>query len=219
LETTRPAAFVLLLALLPIAWYFHKSLVDLSPRQRWVSVLTRGTILVSLILAAAGINLIQNESRQYTIFLLDRSDSLDDAAKEAAGKFIAQAMHDLRSKDDARVIEFAGKTLPPYKPGQTPSTTAILERNQTDIAAALSTAWASIPAFYARNIVLLSDGRATRGDALDVARAAHAGQTRICTVPLHAASRDEVQVSQLKAPAEVRAGAPFELQVEISSTH
>lgn len=218
LETTRPAAFVLLLALLPVAWFFHRSLVDLPPRQRVVSLATRCCVLLLLILAAAGINLIQNDSRQFTVFLLDHSDSLDDSAATAANKFITDSLQKMRRDDEARMIEFAGNTSPPRRPGDAASPGA-LDRGQTDIAHAISTACASIPVFYAKNIVLLSDGRATRGDALEIARTARESQTRICTVPLHPTSRDEVQLSQVNAPAEVRAGAPFELQVDISSTH
>lgn len=218
LETTRPAAFLLLAALLPVGWYFHRSLVDLAPRRRWASLITRGIVLLLLILAAADINLIQSDGRQFTMYLLDTSDSMDEAAIQAGRDFIARSVQSLHGDDEARVIEFGGATSPPFAPRDA-RPTGDVEKNNTDLARALSTAWASIPAFYARNIVLLSDGRATRGDALAVARMARESDTRICTIPLRSAARDEVQLSQVKAPAEVRAGAPFELQVEIWSNH
>src|SRR5262245_46845211 len=137
LETTRPAAFVLLLVFLPIAWYFHRSLVDLTREQRIGSLVTRCTILALLILAAAGINLIQDDTRQFTVFLVDRSDSLDETAHAAAQKFIAESVKSMRAGDEARIVEFAASAMPPYKPGEPPPA-GQLDRGHTDIAHALS---------------------------------------------------------------------------------
>ncbi len=219
LELTRPAMLALLMALVPVAWYYRRSLVDFPRGQRRVSLAARVIVLLLLILAAAGLNLVRHDDRQYVIFLVDRSDSLDDDAMKQADGFVTDAAKHLRPADRASVIDFAAATRPPRAPDDDAPKLDGFDRSRTDLASAIEVAWASIPAFYAKTLVVLSDGRDTRGGALPVARAAHAAGVRVCTVPLTVGQRSEVQLSAVRAPAQVRTGSPFELAIEITSTH
>ncbi len=84
----------------------------------------------------------------------------------------------------------------------------------TDIAAAIRTAVASIPPSYVPTVVVLSDGNATTDDA--VAAAAAAG-VPVSTVPLPQRSEPEVQLAGIEAPAQVRQGEPFYLEIIVNS--
>tara|TARA_R110002049_G_scaffold4601_4_gene31936 strand:- start:187358 stop:190024 length:2667 start_codon:yes stop_codon:yes gene_type:complete len=85
----------------------------------------------------------------------------------------------------------------------------------TDIASALRTAIASVPPSYVPKIVLISDGNATSGDA--IAAATTAG-IPIDTVSLPAREEPEVQIASVTAPAQVRQGEPFFVEVVVNST-
>jgi len=219
LELTRPGMLLLACSLVPVVWYARRSLVDFPAWQRHLSLVVRGLLLVLLVLAAAGVNVIRRDHRQFVVFLVDRSDSIDETAAEQADRFVADAARHCGQRDADCVIDFAGNVLPPRRVGEQAGSRAALDGGHTDLAAALAAAWASIPAFYAKTLVVLSDGRATRGDALQIAHTAHLAGVRICTVPLTSGGRDEVQLTAVRGPAQVRTGAPLELVVEVTSNH
>ncbi len=219
LETTRPGMYVLALCLIPVAWYFRRSLVDFAASQRWASLGIRALLLILVALAVAQVNLVRDDDRQFVVFLLDRSDSVDAGACEQADRFVRDAAEAMGRDDEARVIEFAGNALAPRAVDAPAAPSEGLDRSRTDLASALAIGWASIPAFYTKTAVVVSDGRATQGDVLRVARAARDAGVRVCTVPLQTSRRDEVQLTQVSAPAQVRTGAPFKLDVEITSNH
>ncbi len=89
-------------------------------------------------------------------------------------------------------------------------------RDGTNLAAAIETAAGYLPTGYVPQIVLVTDGVETAGDAL---AAATRGGVPISTFPLPARTDPEVQVSKVSVPAEVRQGEPFFVAVTIDSNH
>ena len=89
-------------------------------------------------------------------------------------------------------------------------------RDGTNLAAAIESAIGYIPPGYVPEIVLLSDGNQTEGDAL-----ATASRSRVPISPVLLPTRDEpeVQVSEVIVPAEVREGEPFNVEAVIYSNH
>ncbi len=84
----------------------------------------------------------------------------------------------------------------------------------TDIAAAIRTAVASIAPSRVPKVVVVSDGNATTDDP--VAAAASAG-VPLWSVPLPQRSEPEVQLAAIDAPAQVRQGEPFFLEVIVNA--
>src|SRR5262249_36550493 len=74
----------------------------------------------------------------------------------------------------------------------------------------------AIPPSHVPRIVLLSDGNQTAGDAV---RTALQGGVPVWTVPLPVRADNEVQVSAVNVPAQVREGEPFYVEVVIDSNH
>lgn len=212
-ELTHPL-FLLGLAVLPLlGWYFYRSLVDFARRQQRLSLACRSIIVVLLVLALAGLTLLQPTRQQFVVFALDESLSVGDEGQQRVRDYLARA---LPAAGEHRVayLSFAAK------PGQVQSERAAPlsedERKGTDLASALEVAAAAIPPSYVPHIVLLSDGNQTKGDAL---KAALRGGIPISTVPLSTRSDKEVQVSSVQVPAQVREGEPFYVEVVIDSNH
>ncbi|MEM9587766.1 MAG: VWA domain-containing protein [Planctomycetota bacterium] len=88
-------------------------------------------------------------------------------------------------------------------------------RQGTDIALAIRTAIASIPPSYVPRVVLLSDGNTTRGDPIV---SAASGGVPIDTIPLPDRTEPEVQLASVSAPAQVRQGEPFYVEVTVNAT-
>ncbi len=89
-------------------------------------------------------------------------------------------------------------------------------RDGTDISAAIEAAAGYVPPGYLPEIILLTDGNETAGDA--VAAATHS-RVPITTIPLPTRSEPEVQISEVAVPAEVREGEPFFVEVVAHSNH
>ncbi len=219
LETRRPWMGVLALCLLLVLYFHRRSLVDFPRPQRIASLVLRGTLLVLLVLAAAGLNFVGDDDRQFVVLLIDCSDSVADEAIEHARRFARRAAETLRPGDQSRVIEFAADVSRPRAPQDETNALDELDRSRTDLAGALAVGWASIPAFYAKTLVVLSDGRSTEKDPAPVLRQSTDAGVRVHTVPLETRTKDEVQLTHVKAPAQVRTGAPFDLAVEVTANH
>jgi len=217
LELTRPWLLLALLLVPVVLWYFWHTLVDLTRTQRIVSLCCRIAILVLLALALAGLTLLTPTDRMFVIFLTDTSQSIDDAAREKAREFLNQAEKG-RGGNEAEYMAFALEpdemTSKPGEPAAAETESADEKSQGTNIAAALQTAFASIPPFHVPSVVLLTDGNETHGDAVQAILQA---SIPVSTVPLPVRDEAEVQVSAIHVPAQVRQGEPFYVEVVIDS--
>jgi Ca-activated chloride channel homolog len=241
LELTRPMWLLGLAALPVLIYFFYRTLVDFARWQRMLSLWLRGGIVVLLVMALAGLNLVRPTRELFVVFAVDRSESIGAEGNEAIDTFLSQAAQEagsnrfavlpfasepgsVRSGDDAlkamkaNVKPVAKKEALAGTPAPTPEDARELDRKGTDLAAALQVAAAAIPPFYVPRIVLLSDGNPTTGDVLKAA-AAFKGKVEVLTAPLPVREGPEVQLSAVTAPAQVLQGEPFNVEVLIDSNH
>jgi uncharacterized membrane protein len=85
--------------------------------------------------------------------------------------------------------------------------------HQTDVAAALRLAQATLPADAAHRVVLLSDGEETRGDASAQVTLTARNDLELSVVPLSRGALPEVVVENLVVPDKVQRGEGFEVRV------
>src|SRR5262245_24566189 len=210
-ELADPGCLAALAVLPVLAWYFRRSLVDFARWQRLLSLAARAVIVVLLALALAGLTLLKPTQELYVIAAVDRSLSIGEDQK--AGEYLRQ-LETLRGANQLVVIPFAEKPGEPLA-----DMTASLppaDGKGRHLAAALEAADGAMPQAFEQQIVLLSDGNQTSADAL---KAALRAEIPIATVPLATRSDPEVQLSGVKAPAQVREGEPFYLEVLIDVNH
>ncbi|MGH7200473.1 MAG: hypothetical protein ACREJB_07700, partial [Planctomycetaceae bacterium] len=219
LELTRPEFLFGLVALPLLAWYFHRSLVDLPRRQRWVSLVVRSLIVLLLVLSLAGLMLLEPTRELFVIFAVDQSLSVSEESRSETTRFIEQAKRQAGDNQFA-VLPFAAE--PGEIDGEPEKVRAKRKRTEeeiekgTDIAGTIEVAAAAIPPHYVPRIVLLTDGNETRGDAL---RAALSGGITIDAVPLQTRDEPEVQVARVDVPAQVAQGEPFYVEAVVDSNH
>ncbi|TWT99010.1 VWA domain-containing protein [Neorhodopirellula pilleata] len=237
----------LLIAIPVLLWFHVRSLSDFPVWQRRVSLAVRIVVVLLLTLALTGLVWLRATQRQMIVVAIDRSASIDAAAGEVADRFaetLARAA-DLREDIELRFLEFdrvPGELTQTHRPIVQEQVVALEQSDSesedteldadaerpakpamelepepeygTDMASALRTAAAAIPPRYVSKVVLVSDGNETFDDG--VAAATSAGMP-IFTVPLPGRSEPEVQVASLRAPAQVRQGEPFYLEVVVNS--
>ncbi|MGN6700273.1 MAG: VWA domain-containing protein, partial [Thermomicrobiales bacterium] len=162
-----------------------------------------------------------------TVFVVDRSRSMNDDDASAVAAQVAQA---LASAGDEPVglVAFAEHSAVVYpvgalQPGMTAATIAEALRSAdtgsgdyTDIASALRLA-ASLPAAGGRRLVLFSDGRETIGQAADwAAGVAHQGVT-IDAVRPAAPPASDVRLTDVQAPSSTWQGDEVEVNAAVAS--
>src|SRR3990172_7682837 len=92
LELTHPWRLACLAMLPLVAYYFHRSLVDFPRWQRTFSLAVRTVIVVLLVLALAGLTLLNTTNEKFVIFAVDRSLSVGGESTDTAEKFLDKAM-------------------------------------------------------------------------------------------------------------------------------
>jgi hypothetical protein len=188
-QLDRPEALWGLLLLLLLALLRERSTAGLRPWRSFGALVGRGLALCALLLALA-----QPVEERWTadrslVFAVDASASLDGARRTAAERWLREAWAG-RGEIDARIV-VAGADL--QSVDRLEDALPLLARPAsadagTDLRSTLELALASLAPARSREIVLLSDGAATRGRVDDALRVAAARDVPLHTVALGPAS-------------------------------
>jgi uncharacterized membrane protein len=215
-----PSALLSLIIFLPIVWYIG------FPRhafRRWrdiTSLILRTTIVILLVLALAGLQNVQAVDKLAVVFLVDVSDSMGTTTQDAQLAYIRESVAGKTPEDEWAVILFGENAVPESDFsivqeleafGSIPVTT------HTDIANAIQTALSMFPPDASRRIVILSDGQATRGDAIARAQRASASGVEISYVPFFRDPAPDVRITAIDAPSRVAENQDFDISVSINA--
>jgi secreted protein with Ig-like and vWFA domain len=216
---SQPLALALLplLAVTVVFWLRPRTL--LGPARRAVSLAVRLLLVLLLVGSLAGTALRLPSGRLAVVFAADRSASAEPSAGFIED-WIRQALAARPKDDPAGVIAFGRSPLVEAPVSDEPRFSRFRERpaaDYTDLAAALRLGAALLPPGVGQRIVLLSDGQANLGNALEQAEVLRRQGTIVDVVALPAPSGPEVLVSSVEAPARVHEGAKFPVQVILES--
>jgi uncharacterized membrane protein len=194
-----------------------------SPWRRGLADALAMAAVLSLSLAAAGPELGRPLDRLTVLALVDRSRSIDlvPGAEQRVRRELDVAELGMRDDDRVGVIAFAAEaaTEDPPRPRSTlpAPQRAILGRDATDLGAAIRRALAEAPADAATRIVLVSDGVATRGDAMAAAAAAVSADIPVDALALEQRPVPDLRVVALRAPARAAEGEAIDLRLVTAS--
>ncbi|MFZ5830627.1 MAG: VWA domain-containing protein [Planctomycetota bacterium] len=218
-------AYLLLLLLLPLVWWYSfRRLALLGPVRRWFALVLRTLVFAMVVLALAEIQMVRVSDRVTVIYLLDQSLSIPEERRTAMIDYVNRSVRKhMEQGDRAGVIVFAQEPaieVPPfdepiYVPEQVES---LIDREFTNLAGALKLAQASFPEDAAKRIVVVSDGNENIGDAIEQARALAAQSVGIDSLPIRYPPRAEVMVERMLMPEDVRRNQPFDLRVVLNNT-
>ncbi|NUQ07242.1 MAG: VWA domain-containing protein, partial [Anaerolineae bacterium] len=216
---TTPLALLLLIAL-PITWWIGRPRAVYRRGRDLASLALRTLLLLCLILALAGAQIVRPADKLAVVFLVDASDSMGGEALTEQFSYIEAALAGMRPDDEAGVIVFGGDALverPMSRVRELAPFRSAPNRANTDLEEAISLGLALFPSDAARRMVILSDGRATVGDAEVAAQRAAAVGVEISTVSFSRPPQPEVQVTDVRVPAAVGAGQQFDIAIGIDS--
>ena len=207
----------------------------MSRTQRVISLIVRIIIVVLLILSVADVQYLKTDDKLAVMFLADISDSISDDGLTKATDYVNEALKLRDGNQQSGLIAFTDKAEvvrallkngdePDAKLELTEVKKAWLDADEdagdtTNIAQAIETAWGTFPANANKRIVLITDGVETQGDAVHTALRGKDFGIQIDTVPIYPSDEPEVMVQRLDMPAQVKQGAPFNVEVLIHSNH
>ena len=219
-------------------WMIGRSLADLPWPQRILSAFLRIAFVALLALGLSRLARTATTQKVCTVYLVDVSESVPDAAIEDARAEIKKGL-DAKPEDAlVRVITFAkrprvvpiaddAKESPKLERHDLDATAAADPKNAakrtglgaaTDLASAMQLAYGQFPSGYLRRAVILTDGVQTDGDILAEANRARDFGVKIFTIPYHRPVPGEVALRDLRVPEKVRVGEPFNLHANIFSS-
>src|SRR3954454_13400983 len=104
-QFTHPYYLLLLIpALAWVYWFAFKSDVQVSSWRRWLALIIRTVVLMSLIFAIAGFQWLLPIEGMNVFFVLDRSDSVPSPQQELAKGYVNTASKGKKNVDKAGVI-------------------------------------------------------------------------------------------------------------------
>lgn len=208
---------LLLVPAIGMLWASRRALL---PRQLLTSTLLRVGAILCFILAIAGLTRYEESKALAVVYLLDQSASIAETSAEKAQSIIQEGLRSQRRKDLAAVVVFGDQALieqPLSRELEFETIESIPGRHQTDLEAALRLGTALMPADRSRRLVVLSDGEETRGNARAEAQFAASQDLEIMVAALGGTEGADIRIVDLRVPAEVQEGAPFQLQVVAES--
>ena len=212
---------LLLLLLLPamfIAWRLYPPPLRRG-RSRFALGLRLFAVLL-LVLAVAEVRVSTQPQRRVLVAVVDLSASVRASQEQEAQA--VRALQSAKGPDDLfAVVTFGRDVQVELAPTLTPDFTqfqAQPDPSYTDVTSALQLAANLGPDGYARQIVLISDGRQNLGDAAIAVAALHAEGVRVDVLPAGLPPAAEALVLGVDAPTQMHAGQTATVTVRLSAT-
>jgi uncharacterized membrane protein/Mg-chelatase subunit ChlD len=220
--------WLLLLGLIPVIWIFsYRSLAGLGQIRRLVAIGLRTLVLLLIVLCLAEAQLLKTNEGITVMYLLDQSESVPRARREAMMHYVIREVARHRNpdrEDKAGVIIFGREAKIESAPlaDDIPSVGVIeslidLRTDATNLESALKLAQATFPEDTARRVVIVTDGNENIGNAREVARLLTDKSIAIDVVPVLLDSRAEVAIEKVSMPVEIRKDQPLETRVVINN--
>ena len=174
----------------------ERSTAGLRPWRSFGALVLRCLAFASLLLALAQPVEEQRKADRSLVFVVDASGSLDAPRRAAAQAWLEEAWTD-RGDIDARIVVAGAE---PQALDTLDAALPLLSRTApasagTDLRSALELGLANLPPARSREVVLLSDGAATRGQVQDALKVASARDLPVHTVALGPAALQASVVS------------------------
>jgi len=218
-RSIRNWMILILLVVLIAEFLLSRRQVGVPQWQRKVATGGRALAGALLILALLGIPISRPANEVATVFLLDASDSLGPTGVAAGAEFIRDAIAERPDSASSAVVVFGNdaRVELPLGTEDLGRPRVVVDATQTDMAGALRLAGAVMPANSRRRIVLVSDGRPTKGDAAVEAKSLAARGIQVDVHSVTAGDTVDAAVASVNAPDTAREGEEVEIVAAIDS--
>lgn len=220
---TRPEWLLALPPVVGALWYAARgSYADLRGARLWVAWVVRLVIVLALVLALAGAQLVKPAKRLTVVFAVDGSYSVPAQERARALEFIREGLRYRRPEHRCALVVFGREARVESESLRRPQevrVTSELDGGHTDISAGLRLAAGLVPPDSAGRVVLCSDGNENVGSTAEELLAAQAGRVTVDVLPLETRAPRDVLVRDVIVPSEARRGEPFSVRVAVEASH
>jgi len=219
---THPEFLGLLLLLPVVIWAWHRWPPPLSSTRGWVVLASRILLITLLAFALSGVRLTTQPNKRALVAVVDLSASVKAHGNLDAEASIVRSLQAAKGPDDLfGVVTFghdAAVELPLTRDPSFENFQTQPDPSYSDLAGAVRLAAGLLPDGYARQLVLISDGRQNLGDAASAVAALRAEGVRVDVVPVGEAPKAEALVRGVDLPSELREGQTATATVRLEST-
>jgi len=182
---SQPYYLIILLLLPYFVYLWARSPRAFASWQQKAFLALRLLMVVLLVLALSGLELTFRHQERSVVYVADTSISMTGVSRETAD-WVAGSLSGLPADAAAGVVSVGKKAMVENPVGKRPDFQgfqSVTNPDYTDLAAGMGLARAMLPENRGKQIVLISDGRENRGDAIEQARLLQQQGIRLDVLP------------------------------------
>lgn len=217
-QTVRHLLILLALALLAAEWVVYVR--QMRYRGKFY-LAVRGAVFLCVLLALFGIRIYKGSGRTATVFVVDLSNS-NEAHLDEAEAYLQDAVARMPSGNAYGIVTFGKDALVEQfltSERHYGGLMTLPEKAATNFEEALSRALTMIPGEYSKRLVVLTDGRETRGDIRNMAQAMTAGQAELLTLLYENEDTPDAYIDNVTLPSYLHPGDKYSVTVLVESNY
>ena len=217
-RTIRNLFMILAFILLVIEWIVYVRQMRYHGKFYWF---VRGVVLLCVALALFGIQIYRGSGKTATVFVVDFSNSNEDHLDEAQ-QYLQETISKMPSRNVYGIVTFGKDTLVEQfltTEKHYGGLMTIPEKVATNFEEAISKALTLIPSAYKKRLVVLTDGKETRGDIRNIAQALTAGQTEFLTLLYENEEKPDAYIDNVTLPSYLHPGDKYSITVLVESNY
>lgn len=217
-RAVRNLFLLLALALLAVEWIVYVR----QMRYRGIFYLfVRGTVAVCVILALLGLQVHLGSNKIATVFVVDLSDSNEEHMEEAE-RYLQSAIAQMPAGNVFGIVTFGKSALTEQFLTEEKYYGGLLtlpEKTATNFEDAISKALTLIPGEYSKRLVMLTDGKETRGDIERMGQALMASRAEFLTLIYEDEERPDAYIDHVSLPSYLHPGDKYAVNVLVESNY
>lgn len=217
-QTLRNVFLILVLILLIVEWIVYVR--QMRYRGKFY-LIVRGIVTVCVLLALLGVQLPVGGNRTATIFLVDLSNSNKEHLEEAKS-YLGETISQMPSGNAYGIVTFGNNTLvEQFVTGEKQYTglMTIPEKSATNFEEAISKGISMIPENTKGRLVVLTDGKETKGDIHGMAQALTASGIELCALMYENEPIQDAYIDNVNLPAYLHPGDEYSIKVLVESNY
>lgn len=217
-QTLRNVFIVLVLVLLVLEWILYVRQMRYKGRFYLV---VRAVVVLCLFLALFGLQVRLGGSKTATVFVVDLSNSNEENLAEAEA-YLRKTIEAMPSGNSYGIVTFGKETLveqfittEKYYGGLL----TLPEKTATNFEEAVSKALTLIPSDAGGRLVILTDGKETKGDINRMAQALTNSGTELLTLIYEDTVTQDAYVDNVSVPSYLHPGDKYTIDVVVESNY
>lgn len=217
-KTLRNVFLALAIFLLLVEWILYVR--QLRYKGKFYLAI-RGLVLLMLTLALLGVQISKSSSKTATIFVVDISNS-NQSHREEISHYLMSTIQKMPSRNQYGIVTFGQNALVEQfltKDSVFAGLMSVPETGATCFEDALSRALAMIPGDYIGRIVLLTDGKQTKGDINNLSYAITNSNVELLTILYDSEVTQDAYIENVTLPTYLHPGDTYSVTIQVESNY